>query len=127
MAILAITRTPDGLNPVEGDIELSPSGTMFARKDLAELVDQRIRVKFQFFRGEWFLDLRAGTPYFGHILEATTAGALRPIFSEMLSSTEGVAEVVRLDLSTDPRTRVLRVDAQLRLSGGEILTVGLVR
>lgn len=120
MAVLAVTRTPNGLNPVEGDLELSPDGKLFRRAELSEIVDQRLRVKFNFFRGEWFLNLKAGTPYFGHILEKVTVGALRPIFHSILSSTEGVTEVVSLVLNLEPRTRVLRVEFQLRLTDDEI-------
>ena len=55
------------LDPATGDL-------VFVNRDLAtlsgaELVQQRLAIILQMFRGEWFLDADAGIPWFQEILE----------------------------------------------------------
>lgn len=119
--ILAVTGKPDLTNPDPGDLALSPEGRMFLRKTLIDIVEQRIRVRLQFFKGEWFLNLEAGTPYFQHILlKGTSDQVIRSVFSQVLRGTEGVKEITSLTWSLNKKTRVLTIKFDLLLEDGTI-------
>ncbi len=85
-------------------------------------VVQSCRIALQMFKGEWFLDLDAGIPYFEEILGAKPAiGAevARQEFLRELLLVEGVVEVTRLAIAFDPATRALTVRWQVRTEFGE--------
>lgn len=75
--------------------------------------------RLKFIRGEWFLDQRAGIPYFEEILvKQPNPARLRAIFHEATLTTPGIAEIkaFSLDLSA---TRVLTLDIDAVTDGGE--------
>lgn len=118
MGIFAVTGAPDLDNPDAGDLCLTRSGRMFLREDLKSIVDQRIRVRFQFFKGEWFLNTDAGTPWFQHILtKGVPDQTIRSVLSQVLS-VEGVREILSLTWEINPRTRKMSVNFQLKLEDG---------
>lgn len=85
-------------------------------------VVQSGRIALQMYRGEWFLDLDAGIPYWNEILgqRADIAAAVaRDEFHRELLAVEGVLEVVRLDTSFDAATRALVVAWQVSTALGE--------
>lgn len=118
MGVLAVTSVADAINPVEGDLALTAEGRLFLREDKASIVDQRIRTKAFFRKGEWFLNLDAGTPYFEHILDKPTEAVLRAIFTQMFLDTEGVQEVQTLTFDFDRRARKVTVNFRLKLTDG---------
>lgn len=121
MGILAVTRSATASNPNMGDIELSPTGSFFLREDLAEQVDQRLRVRFRFFKGEWFLNLDAGMPYFQFILvKGQSEQVLRSIFTQAIQGVGGVEEVLEVTPVVDRRYRTLTVTFRAKLSDGSI-------
>lgn len=116
MAELAVTGLPDLINPVSGDLALTPRGTFFLRTVLRDEVDQRVRVRLQFFSGQWFLNLSAGTPYFQHILvKGPSDQTIRSVFLQVLSRTEGVKEVKEFSYVLNERTRRLTISFELTL------------
>lgn len=83
---------------------------------------QSCRIALQMFKGEWFLDLDAGIPYFEDILGAKpTIGAAvaRQEFLRELQLVEGVVEVTRLNITFEPTTRTLTVRWQVQTAFGE--------
>jgi hypothetical protein len=94
----------------------------------ADATGQRIYVKLRTFRGEHFLDNRAGLPYHDRIL---VRGANEPdliqIYTQGILSVPGVESVDRLELEVgDSDDRTLRVDADVTTNEGEIsLTAGV--
>jgi hypothetical protein len=120
MGILAVTGTPDIINPTPGDLALSKEGRMFLRNDKKAVVDQRIRVRVQFFKGEWFLNTEAGTPWFQHILDKGVPDqTIRSVLSQVLK-VEDVAEILKLTWTIDPKTRRMTVDFDLKLTDGTL-------
>src|SRR5690606_28796586 len=99
---LLLTETADGVdsnNPVEGDLHLS-GGDLVWTTDLGQEVAQRLRVRFRFFRGEWFLDRREGTPWYGEILvKNPSPRTVRAIFRNIILRTPGVAALNQLDFT----------------------------
>lgn len=52
---------------IEHDLDLT-SGRLSLIKSEQELTAQRLKIKFNLYQGEWFLDLSLGVPYFQSIL-----------------------------------------------------------
>lgn len=89
---------------------------------LAESVAQRLRVRFQWVKGEWFLDKRQGIPYLEEVfLKAPNLQLIRSLFSGVLRSTEGVADIDSLELTTNRHTRELLLSFTVRLNDGTVL------
>jgi hypothetical protein len=118
---LYLTETADADNPDVGDLrftlgQITLSGT---GRDAAV---QGIRQRLNTFRGEWFLDLRVGMPYYTDILTKNPDwGRVRSLFRAAILDDPQVADVVQLDLSLDGATRELTVTFRATLADGTIL------
>lgn len=99
------------LDPATNDIEI-PLRILKG----APCVIQRIRVRFRFFLGEWFLDQRLGVPYFQDILVKSPDPILiSAVFRKVLLGTPGVLHVDAFSANLDRLTRVLTVNFQATL------------
>jgi hypothetical protein len=120
---LGVVLTANALNPYAGDLALDESGHEIVRTEMSDQVHQRLVVRLSYFRGEWFLDLSEGTPYFQHILvKAPTDRAIRTVFGSVIRGTEGVAELLSLTYSIS-RTRVLSLSFSVRCVDGSVLRI----
>lgn len=75
-------------------------------------VMQECRIKMQMFRGEWFLNLGVGIPYWGSILgqkPAIAIAAAGAAFTEALLTVEDVIGITKMDVTYDGRTRTMTV------------------
>lgn len=121
---LGVTLAADLVNPVVGDLALTDQGTEVVKTVLADEVAQRLAVRLQFFKGEWFLDLREGMPYFERVL---VKGPIREltyaVFRQAIQETEGVASVADLQLERG-ENRTLAVTFTAALSDGSVLRSG---
>lgn len=107
------------LDPTTGDLAVP---FQIVRGELA--VMQRIRIRFRFFLGEWFLDTRLGVPYYRDILIKNPDSILISfIFRQVLLSTPGVASVASFSASLDRPTRFLTVDFEATLEDGTVIRV----
>lgn len=83
----------------------------------ADAIAQRIRTRFRFVKGEWFLDKRLGVPYFDYILIKNPDPVLvSAIFRRVLMTTPGVKQVKRFTATLDKATRTLTVDFEALLN-----------
>lgn len=93
-----------------------------------DAVTQGIRLRMQEVKGEWFLDLDSGIPYY----ERDGVPATEAIFGQRYSqvralqayrnailSTPGVVELLQLAVTFDVKTRKLSVSWQVRTSFGD--------
>ena len=111
-------ETIDGDNPVEGDLALS-AGDLVWTSDLATEVAQRLRVRFRFFQGEWFLDRREGTPWYQSILvKNPDSQTVQAVFTKVVRETVGVKAVDSLSFSLDHAARELSLEFVARLQDG---------
>lgn len=86
-------------------------------------VVQRIKVRFRFFLGEWFLDQNQGIPYYQNILVKNPDIVLiSGIFRQVLSGTPGVKSVDTFTARLVRAARELDCDFQARLDDGTVLT-----
>lgn len=79
-----------------------------------EAVRQAIEIRLRTFAGEWFLDLSRGLPYMTDSKPVDLA-QWRTRIREEIRGTLGVAEVPRVVVSFEGRTRLLKVDWQARV------------
>lgn len=115
---LAAAFTLDVENPIAGDMRLS-GGNVVWLTDLASEVDQRLRSRLQFVRGEWFLDRRKGFPYFQVVfVKDPDLKVIRSLYSKTIRTTQGVAAINTLNLALSTAERKLALDFSLRLSDG---------
>jgi len=126
MDIKLVTAT-DADNPDENDVYLDPEtgDVVWFGADgstTPEEVAQHIRVRLRMFKGEWFIDVDEGMPYFDEILEkGITDGRIAGIVSKVILGTPGVAALNSLSLNRDNSTRTLNVTFEAVLDSGHVL------
>lgn len=119
---LAVTTTVSVTNPDVGDLFLSETGDAVLLTELAQEVAQRLTVRLNFFRGEWFLDTREGTPYYETILvKSPSDRIIRSVFGQVIRGTQGVASLEKFSYRIDSRARTLSLTFQARLNDGSTL------
>jgi len=115
---LALAPAVDLENPIPGDLRLT-GGTFVWLTRLVDQVDQRLRNRFQFFKGEWFLDKRQGTPFYQNILiNGPDLKLIRTIFTLLIVTCPGVASLTTLNLTFNGSTRELVLWFEAKLQDG---------
>ena len=109
------------------DIKLSAENDlMVSGRDLVmvsdlEAVEQAVRIKLQFIKGEWFLDANAGTPYFDGVFgKGNGLHLVSSLLRRSILDVPGVNEVTALNLSVNNETRKLTVSFKASTDLGEI-------
>lgn len=119
---LGVTSAVSLTNPDIGDLALTDAGHEVVVTELAAEVEQRLRVRLNFFRGEWFLNLDAGTPYFQAILVKDPKDrVVRAVFNDLITQTPGVAELLSFSYSIS-RLRQMSVTFKCSLDDGTVFT-----
>ena len=96
------------LDPATGDL-------VFVNRDLAtlsgaELVQQRLAIILQMFKGEWFLDADAGIPWLQEILKkGVDATVVDAILRKAILDTEDVNRLLTYESSIDAAARTISV------------------
>lgn len=84
-----------------------------------DAVLQRVKVRFRFFLGEWFLDQKLGIPYYRDILiKNPDILLISSIFQRVLLTTPGVDRVATFKAQLLPAERKLLCDFVAFLSDG---------
>jgi hypothetical protein len=89
-----------------------------------EAVIQSIRVRYQTFLGEWFLDGRVGVPWFQELLgnKSLTDDRLNFVLRRVLATTPGVAQILSFHVTkASAQNRTVELDWSARLDSGRIL------
>lgn len=93
----------------DGDLDLTSGGLR-----LVDSVEQRVRTRLRWFRGEWFLDRLGGVAYFERVLVATPNHAhIRAEFRRVIVETPGVRRLTALLFDFDAVSRELSVRAMI--------------
>ena len=110
------------------NLQLDSAGKLVISGGKPRLVDstvQRVNTRLRMMRGEWFLDTTEGTPYLSEILVQGVQPALvRSAIQDRITSTEGVQDLVALDLSFDLVRRSLTGSARVR-GAGDVFEVAI--
>lgn len=104
-----LTLTDDGKNLklVNGDIPLTTG---------SDAVRQHLLQRLKMFRGEWFLDLSDGVPYYQNILiKNPNPDTVDGVLKDRILNTPGVDELLEFELDYDPATRKLTLAFSVRV------------
>jgi hypothetical protein len=110
-------------NPIAHDLFLDETGqlVLFAADDV-DAIAQQLRIRFKFFKGEWFLDRRQGIPYFDKVLiKNPSTSILEAIFRRTILDTPGVESLESFRMTLDRPTRILTMDFVAATDTGEVL------
>lgn len=108
MDFLLVTETDDE-NPVIGDLKLT-NGQITLTPTLAVAVAQRLSIRLRFFLSEWFLNKRAGTPWFEQVfIKDPSVTGIRALLTKIATGTPGVESVQALEVDYDEDERSLAV------------------
>jgi len=102
--------------------------------DQPEAVGQSVKTRLLLFSGEWFLDMRAGTPWGGfplndlvvqqgRILGVHTQLSRDAAIRDRILTTDGVTAITSYFSTVDPNTRVYNVQATVDTIYGRGFTV----
>lgn len=104
---------------VDGDLDISTGDLQLISG--VDFIVQSLKIRLQFFQGEWFLDTRLGMPYFQEILvKSTTSKAIAAIYEEAILESPGVLEVHDLLVEFDGATREARISFNAVVEGSDI-------
>lgn len=70
-----------------------------------ETVAQAVKTRFLLWRGQWFLDTTAGTPYIQSVLGKQSPDVYNLAIRQHILQTQGVSSIISFDTSVDSRTR----------------------
>lgn len=117
MSDLRINETTGDLDLTAGDLSLTEG---------SDTIDQHIRANLRSFRGEWFLNLDDGVPYYQDVLKKIQSPAvIDAIFKEAILKTTGVIELTEFQINYDTVTRKLLLDFSVDTTEGVLNFEGL--
>lgn len=97
------------LDETTWDFALDDAGNMVTVEG-REAIAQHVKIRLRFFRGEWPLDTREGTPYWEEILiRGASESIVSEVFRRVVAETPGIASVRQLAISIDRQARTLTV------------------
>lgn len=86
-----------------------------------EEIRQRVIQRLRFFRGEWFLNKAAGTPWFQRVLTRyAPIGIVTTIITQAIESVDGVRSVSDIESDIDRNLRRFRFSATIATDNGQI-------
>lgn len=107
------------LGVIDGDLTLDKNGNMQVVTDL-EGLRQKIIQKLTLFKGEWFLDVEAGLPYFQDVLiKGVDVGLVSTLINTEILDEPEVLEVTEFTADLDPDTRKFTYAATVSTVFGE--------
>lgn len=87
----------------------------------ADAVAQHLKIRLRLIRGEWFLDTRAGVPYYSQIwVKNPNLSAIEAVFRQAIITTPGVEKLERYDQSFEVSTREFSISFTAKLEGDDI-------
>ncbi len=96
----------DFLQTASGDLDLTQG--LRQTPDFETFVRQKLSETIAFFKGEWFLDLKKGIPYFEYIYgHALDRNLVTSIYRKAAALTPGVGAVDGVFLEFDSTSRLL--------------------
>ncbi len=121
MASIRLAMAIDAQNDTIGDLYIGTNGKTRLTASLSEEVQQNLWLRFQFFKGEWFLDPNAGVPWFQKILGVkNTDDNVSNILKAVITTCPGVASLLSFSLGRDGRTIAPRFTCKIQ--NGVVLT-----
>ena len=121
---MAKTRSVYALNEFH-DYYLDENGNR-ARLYNSDAVAQTVKTRLLLIREEWFLDLDAGLPWFDEMLgKYSSIDKVKSFISSQILNTDGVTEIVRLDVVVDRATREFTMAYEYKDEYGNTIPGGI--
>jgi hypothetical protein len=107
----------------------------FGRRDEfysdVEAVAQAVKTRLLHFRGEWWENIRDGTPFFQDVAgqffaSSNAASRVDLIFSQRINGTTGVLEITEFDSRIDPQTRTYSASITVRTIYGAAFQMNII-
>lgn len=109
----------------DGDWLLDGNKRLVLETDQVIVDAHKLRNRFKFFEGTWFLDLTEGFPYFREIfVKNPDIERIRRLFTRLILSLPSFVAVERLDLNYDRSARHLSVYFESRAEDGRVVSGG---
>ncbi len=107
---------------INSDSDLDFSSGNLVLLEGVDALEQKIKIRLRFFRGEWDFDTRLGLPLFQKILvKNPTTSVVNAVYREALATTPGVASVDRLVIDFTSSSRTITVEGGVTATSGETL------
>lgn len=108
----------------DGDL-LIENGRLVLVRGAAEVAVIKLRNKFRFVEGEYFLDRRQGVPYRRSIFgKGRNLNIVKQLLWSVILSVEEIDKVLDLSVSHDRRARKLSFSFRAKASDGRIVSGG---
>jgi hypothetical protein len=91
--------------------DISVTDGQISRVTASDEIAQRIKTRILLVQQEWFLNLEAGLPWFTELTgKNVDLYKVRSYISLLINQTEGVDQLVSLDLDVDQSSRKLNIE-----------------
>lgn len=119
--LLSTVNDPTSSFPTTiGDLDLRTGDLQIATGVTA--IRQQLMDRLTLFKGDWFLDVDVGMPYYQQVLvKNPNLGVVRALFAQAVRTTPGVSELLSLSLELDARSRSLQVNFTCVTDTDEVL------
>jgi len=84
-----------------------------------EAVAQAVKTRFNLWRGQWVLDITAGTPYIQSVLGKQSPEVYNLAIRQHILQTQGVSSIISFDTSINSTTRRVTFTATINTIFGE--------
>ena len=103
------------IDPITKDLVLNNKNNLRFTTTTAEYTAQKVENKMLFFKGEWWLNVNLGIPYYTDILKKNpNLNLVQSILKSEILSMKGVLELLTFELDIDNSERVLYVNYRIR-------------
>lgn len=109
----------DATDPFDGDLDLENNEIVLI--DGADAIRQHLQIRFQFFLGEWFLDIEIGVPWFRDILiKKPSFAVVQEVLKTVVLDTPGVLQLMQFSFDFDSPSREADLEFQCLSDDGVI-------
>lgn len=106
----------------ENDLELI-NKDFYITTEFSRYVSQKLRIRLSMFKGEWYLNINKGLPYFESIwIKNPNVSYIEDLFKIEITTCPGIEELLSFNLTIEKSTRELFVDFTAKLENGEIIS-----
>lgn len=106
------------------DLQIRDGQLVLLTRESAVAATQ-LRNRFQFVKGEFFLDTRQGIPFFEFVfVKNPDVLLIKQLFKQVIVTTPGVTELLDMSVSFDAKERKLSFSFLARAEDGQVISGG---
>lgn len=109
----------------DNDLVLTATGRLQLETDPVVAASLKLKHRFQFFKGEWFLDTRIGAPYFTTVyVKNPDVELIRRMVRRIILSCPPITTVKKVDVFYLPKPRLCAFEFQATAEDGRTVSGG---